>query len=195
MEPKHSSLANCIAVMLLILLGMAGRLLPHPPNFTPLAGMALFAGWFFPTRFLAASVPLAVMVCTDVFWLGTYDSRIMTTVYASLVFPVLLRSLVNRGRWRWARIGSCAIAGSIVFFLTTNFAVWAWGMMYDHTISGLVRCYVAGMPFFANTLAGDLFWSAGIFGSYALAHGLLSASMTARETTLLEGVRFVSVAQ
>jgi hypothetical protein len=102
----------------LIALTIACRLLPHPPNFTPAAAVALFAGFFFGRRVVALVVVLAAMALSDLI-IGTYDYRIMAAVYAAFMFPVFLRSLLRRRLNPLTCCGS-AIACSVVFFISTN---------------------------------------------------------------------------
>jgi hypothetical protein len=151
----------------LIGLGMVGRLVPHPPNFTPVISVVLFAGFFFRHPAASLCLALGVMAVTDSV-IGTYDYRVMMVVYAALLLPVAMR-YVLRPRLTAARVAACAVLSQIVFFATTNFAVWICGELYPHTLVGLVECYVAALPFLRNALGGDLFWSAVLFGSYALA--------------------------
>lgn len=156
----------------LVAIGVAGRVLPHAPNFTPLAAAALFAGFYFQSRLVAAAVPLLAVLISNVFWLGSHDLRVMATVYGSLAFPVLMRGWTREGKWQWARVLGSATVASMVFFLTTNYAVWAWSGIYTSSWSGLLSCYVAALPFLKYTLAGDLSWSVGFFGAYALVAAL-----------------------
>lgn len=151
----------------LIAVGLAGRLIPHPPNFAPIIATVLFAGFFFRHRAVGLLVALVVMAVSDTV-IGRYDPRMMAVVYASLLLPVAPGPLL-RNRLTGLRVGGCAAACSIVFFLTTNFAVWACGSLYPKTVPGLIACYTAALPFLQNALAGDLLWSAALFGSYALA--------------------------
>lgn len=146
------------------------------PNFAPVAALALFAGYFFSRRTVAAFVPLSVMALSDAF-LGGYDLRVMAVVYASLTLPVVLGAWLNR-RLRMDSVGSAlggaaglvgsSLAGSVFFYLATNFAVWGWFDSYQHTWSGLAHCYVRALPFFRFTLLGDLFFAALLFGGYAV---------------------------
>jgi hypothetical protein len=156
----------------LVLLCVIARLLPHPPNFGPVASAALMAGCLIQMRrrwlglLLAALVPLAAMAISDI-WIGSHAWQVMIAVYASLALPVLLAPLIE-GRMAAVRIGGCAVFCSLFFFVVTNFAVWGFGGIYSQTASGLVTCYAAALPFLKYTLAGDLFWSAVLFGGYAL---------------------------
>lgn len=66
-------------------------------------------------------------------------------------------------------ITAVSLAGSVLFFLITNFAVWAYSSMYTRDLAGLAQSYIAGLPFFRNTVLGDLFWAGVFFGGYAFA--------------------------
>jgi hypothetical protein len=157
----------------LILLAVVGRLIPHPDNFTPIMAVALFAGASLPSR-IAYVVPLAALVASDLL-LG-YPLDWMALV----VYGCLLAS-VGIGQWLATRrtltkTGLAAIAGSLVFYLVTNFAVWADSPgLYSHTVDGLVQCYVMAIPFFRNSLAGDLFWTALLFGLYEVGYSWLKS--------------------
>jgi hypothetical protein len=103
-------------------LGVLGRLIPHPPNFTPIAATALFAGFCFRRTELAAGVPLAAMFVSDMVT-GAYDPRLMVVVYAALLVPLAFRSFLRR-RLSPVRLLACSLASSFLFFAATNIAVW-----------------------------------------------------------------------
>jgi hypothetical protein len=156
----------------LVGLDIVARLAPHAPNFTPLAASALFAGVVLRSRALALLVPVLAMTLSDLV-IGGDDWRITGVIYAALVLPA--------GFGIWARrlktplvLAPLVLASSCIFFVTTNFAVWAFSGMYAHTVDGLARCYVAALPFFQNTMLGDIFWSSVLFGGFWLARMLLS---------------------
>jgi hypothetical protein len=149
----------------LVGLGVTVRLLSETPNFSAVAATALFAGFYFRHRTTAICVPLAIMTVSDYF-LGGYARPMMVAVYGSLLMPIAWRSLL-RTELTPARVGLGAISSSLAFFVLTNAAVWL--MWYPPTWQSLVRCYIVALPFFANTLAGDALFAAGIFGLYALA--------------------------
>jgi hypothetical protein len=150
----------------LVAISAVFRVLPHPPNFTPVAAAALFAGYFVSRRSMAIAVPLVAMALSDLV-IGTYESGVMIAVYGCMVMPVFL-SAALRGRLLAARVIGCSLISSCLFFLVTNFAVWKFGWMYGPDMSELLRCYVAGLPFFKYTLGGDLLWSIGLFGCCGL---------------------------
>jgi len=149
----------------LIGLDVAARLLPHAPNFTPVAASALFAGTILRSRALALTVPLAAMLLGDLM-LGGYDWRVMGVVYASLALPAVLGRL---GRGRQLMLAPIVLSSSLIFFATTNLAVWAFSGMYPGDLEGLVRCYIAALPFLQNTVLGDIAWSVALFGAWWLA--------------------------
>lgn len=153
-----------IVIAAMILMAAAASLIPHPPNFTPLAAIALFAGACLNGR---ASFTLAfgALLARDAI-LGFHI--LMPAVYACYAFNVWL------GRWLRdkqspRRVAVASLVGSIVFFVGTNFAVWAAFDTYEHTARGLLACYVGGIPYFRNTVASDLIYSMAMFGFFALA--------------------------
>jgi hypothetical protein len=148
----------------MILAAVAIRLLPHPPNVNPIAAVALFGGASFADKRLAFLVPLSAMFLSDLV-IGLYSH--MEFVYASFAAIVGIGLLLRARRNAFA-IGGAAIASSVLFFIVTNFGTWATQSMYPHTAAGLMTCYVAALPFFQNTLAGDLFFTAVLFGGFAL---------------------------
>lgn len=148
----------------LLALGIAGRLLPHAPNFSPAASIALFAGFLFPSRWMAAALIFAIMIVSDA-RIGGYDALIMAAVYASLLFPLTFRDALRKRTAEFRVIGAAA-SSSLVFFAATNLAVWfTW---YPQSWEGLADCYTAALPFFRWTLAGDFCWTLGLFGLHAL---------------------------
>jgi hypothetical protein len=160
------SFADLTLAMGLVGLDVVARLAPHAPNFTPVAASALFAGAVLRSRTLALAVPLVAMPVSDLI-LGGYDWGVMAVVYAALALPALL------GRWGRTRgpivLVPLALSSSLFFFATTNFAVWAFSGMYTHDLAGLMRCYVAALPFLQNTIIGDMFWTTLLFGGWWIA--------------------------
>ena len=161
MTATHTRLA---AILTAILIAASLRLLPHPPNFTPIGAMALFGGAYFGKRVLAFAAPLGALLLSDAI-LGFHSG--MPYVYGSVALVVLVGWAVAK-RQAMLTIAGAALASSILFFLVTNFGTWATGEIYPPTLAGLTACYVAAIPFFQNTLAGDLFFSALLFGGFAL---------------------------
>lgn len=164
-----SATARGPLALLLTILGALARLLPHPPNFAPVGAASLFSGATLPA-WQAYLVPLAVMVVTDPILAVYYGVHAFTAfqifIYGSLLINVWIgRRLV--GSRSVARIGAAAFLCALQFFAVTNFAVWLTSTQYPATATGLLACYAAGIPFFGWTLAGDLVYSAVLFGLYA----------------------------
>jgi hypothetical protein len=151
----------------------AMRLVPHPPNMTPIAAMALFGGVYFTNMRTAFLIPLAAMYLSDLaLGLFVYDfgwfHGFMPFVYAGFVMTVCLGFLVRR-KLTPLTVGGAALTGSILFFIVTNFGVWLAGNLYPKTLAGLAGCYVAAIPFFRNSLAGNAIYTFLFFGGFALA--------------------------
>ncbi len=154
-----------------ILLAAASRLMPHPPNVTPIAAMALFGGAYFANPTAAYLVPLAAMGLSDLI-LGFH--RTLPFVYGSFVLIVLIGYRLRRPR----TVGSvtiAALASSVLFFLVTNLGVWVTGTLYPKSWAGLAAAYLAALPFFRNTVLGDLSYVVFLFGGFALLERYLPA--------------------
>jgi hypothetical protein len=147
MTANHSRL---IALLSAILAAAALRLVPHPPNFSPIGAMALFSGAYLGRRGLALVAPLAALFLSD----------------------LVLGALALR-RASAARVGFAALASSVLFFVLTNLGMWLFSGFYPRTLAGLETCYIAAIPFFQNTLAGDLFYAALLFGGFAVAERMI----------------------
>lgn len=162
-----------MVIYLYVLGAVLFRILPHPWNFTPMAAMFLFSGALFKRRSLSLLVPLAALLVSDyavdlIIYRGVYHWLSPITWIGFLMIGLLGWTLRGKlhGKLNWLRIGGASVAGSTLFFLFTNFGVWAAWSMYSHTMAGLTACYAAGIPFYANDLIGDLIWNAVMFGSY-----------------------------
>jgi hypothetical protein len=150
----------------IVIASAALRIAPHPVNFTPIGAIALFSGAYFTTKRAAIAVPLLSLIAGDVF-IGF--NRLVPYVYASFLVSVVLGFWLSRKKSA-TRIAAATLAGAIQFFLVSNFAMWASGLgSYSKDASGLIACYVRGAPLFWNTLAGDAFYAAVLFGGMALA--------------------------
>jgi hypothetical protein len=147
------------------------RLIPHLPNMTPIAAMALFGGAFLPNRRLAYALPLAAMVLSDVVLGVTVYGKVLLTsqpvVYACILATVAMGKLI-RDRRSVVNVGTVTLASSLLFFTVTNLAVWVSGSLYPRTLAGLMVCYTAAIPFFRNSLIGDVAYTAILFGGFAL---------------------------
>jgi hypothetical protein len=154
--------ADLLLVAFLIAFDVVARLLPHAPGFMPVAASALFAGRFLKTPVLAPIVPLAAMALSG-FALAGEDARVLFVVYGAITLPAIAGILSRR--WRGAgAIVAVMLSCSLVFFATTNFAVWLFSGLYPLDLQGLAQCYIAALPFLEKTVTGDLFWTAILFG-------------------------------
>jgi hypothetical protein len=163
---NRSRVSGAALLFSLVALGVAARLLPHPPNFHPVVAVALFGAFLFRSRLAALAVPLLALLASDL-CIGFYEPGVMVVVYMSLALPALLRPSLE-GRWAPVRLGLTAAACSMLFFLASNLAVWQFSGAYAATAAGLAKCFAAALPFLQYTLGGDLFWTATIFGIYGL---------------------------
>jgi hypothetical protein len=152
---------------------VAGQLLPHPPNVTPVRAAALFGGAVFASPWQAVGVPLGSFLLSsaavgflDGDW--SYGFHVLApVVYASFALSACLGWLLRRRR-RWLPIAAATLAGSLLFFLLTNFAVWSCLGGFPRTAQGLAACYAAGLPYLASGLLGDSGYAALLFGGLAL---------------------------
>ena len=164
-EPEHAA-HKSPAALLLTVAGVLGRLIPHPPNFAPVGAASLFSGARLPW-WQAYLVPIAVMAATDPI-LGAYYgvpafSRAQIFIYASFLISVAIGRAM-RHRLTVPRIAAATLLCATQFFFITNFAVWLTSTIYPATPAGLAACYIAGIPFFGWTLAGNVVYSAVLFG-------------------------------
>lgn len=153
-----------------ILLGIAGRLIPHPANMTPMTSLSLFGGTHL-SRAKAFGLALSTMIVSDILigWIGGHASFGLWTLFtysgfAAIVFAgTFLRSAPTAGRTLGFLLGS-----SFGFWLWTNFGLWLTGEygMYTRDWNGLVACYTAALPFLRNALVGDLAWGFVFFASF-----------------------------
>ncbi len=156
-----SNIQSLVNPTIFIVLAVILRLVPHIPNVAPIAGMALFGGAYLNKKY-AILVPLAAMALSDIF-LGFNASSPM--VYASFVIIGLIGLWVRKHKQVGTVIGA-SLLSSTIFYLLTNFNFWYATPLYPKTFSGMLEAYVMALPFFRNTIAGDLFYTGVLFGSY-----------------------------
>ena len=172
---NHALIYRISIVVCFILFAAVVRILPHPWNFTPLGAMALFSGAKLGRSWQAFLFPLIALFCGDLF-VGFH--RLMPVVYFSFGLSVFI-GIAFRQRQSLKPLSAAVLLGALQFFLITNFAVWALGDFYPRTPAGLTACFIAAIPFFGNTLAGDSFYALFLFGGFAL---LERASPAIRQT-------------
>jgi len=191
---KESLLFRTTLIFILIALTAGLRLAPHPWNFTPVGAIALFSGAMVRDRRVAFLFPLLLMFATDAI-IGF--NKLSPLVYASFLLSVLIGRAAVGTRFSASprakresqpgvpatvppaakeravpRIAAATFLGALQFFLITNFGVWAFLSSYSHTGAGLAACYIAGLPFFWNTLTGDAVYATLLFGGFFLAERL-----------------------
>ncbi len=156
LKNKHT----LIGITALILGAVFSRLLPHPPNVAPITAIALLGAVYYPRKWQAFLIPVVIMLLSD-FFIGFHGT--LPFVYGSFLLITGLGFLLRR-RFSWGKLIGISLIGSVLFFLITNFGVWAVYDFYPKNISGLMTSYIAGIPFFRNSLLGDLGYSVILFG-------------------------------
>lgn len=172
---KRSITPRIVFIASTIIIAAAMRLVPHWPNFTPIAAIALFGGATLNRKWLAFLIPISAMLISDVI-IGFHNY--VAAVYISFAITVFMGMNISRSMKAY-KIGLTSVASSLLFFIITNFAVWYGSPFYPQSISGLMECYAAGLPFFnngslgisflMNGLVGDLFYNGILFGALYLA--------------------------
>jgi hypothetical protein len=165
MNLKQIPKFELIVAIILVLFAVSARMFPHPPNVAPITAVALFAGAYLPRK-IALSVPLAAIIISDIF-IGFHSLIVVT--WGTFVLIGYLSSKWLTKKQSAGRIFGMTIGSSLLFFVITNFAVWAEGFLYPRTAEGLAQSYIMAIPFLRNTLIGDLVFSAALFGMYAVA--------------------------
>ncbi len=168
-----------IVAAVVIVLAMS-RLLPHTVafslfNFSPLGGIALFSAAYFNRKYMAYLLPLAALwlnnLLIDNLFFAQYYEGFAWFANPEVYFAFALIVLMGSGLLKkitLPRVGIAAVAASLVFFIVTNFYAWFNTDLYPKTSAGLVACYIAAIPFYWNTLASDVFYSAVLFGGFEL---------------------------
>ena len=159
----------------MILLAAMSRLIPHPANFAPIGGMALFGAAYYSKRYWAFIIPIVALwisnlLLNNVVYGQYFDGFVWFKgsslfIYGAFALIVLF-GMVTLKKVRIPRLIVSALGASFIFFLVSNFGVWFSGTMYPKDVGGLIACYVAGIPFFQNTMAGDLVYTAVMFGAF-----------------------------
>lgn len=164
-------------IVLMILLAAFSRIIPHPYNFTPIGAMALFGAAYFTPRWAALAVPMLAMWLSDLVLNNLVYARFYPAYYSSFVWIVngwvyLSFAIINLAGFSLLqkitrlRLLGASLGASVFFFIITNFGSWLASPAYSKDAAGLVSSYAAGLPFFGNTIAGDLFYTALLFGIF-----------------------------
>lgn len=172
---NRTSQTGFIFILSVILAGALSRFIPHWPNFTPIAAMALFGGAYLGRKYLAFIIPFAAMFLSDLV-LGLHAD--MWAVYLAFAITVVI-GMFLRNNVKATRVATAAIVSSVIFFLLTNFASWLASPVYPRNFAGLMESYIAGLAFinngsygisfFINEIIGTLFFSGLFFGVFEYA--------------------------
>ena len=136
----------------LILILVLARLIPHPPNFTPIVSVAILSGYFFKNVWMSIFTLLTSMLLADIF-IGFYNN--MMFVYLSLILISLVFYKYGK-KINLKNLFIYGFIGSLLFFIISNFGVWLLGDLYEKNFQGLVSCYILAIPFFTNTFFSTL---------------------------------------
>lgn len=151
-------------VIILVLVAVFFRLIPHPANFAPIGAIALFGGVYLKNK-QAMWLPLAAMIVSDLI-IGLHSTIFFT--WGSFLFIAAI-GIYLKSRKNIKNVVLGTLLGSLVFYFVTNFGVWAVTPLYAKTTQGLIQCYLMAVPFFRNTLVSDIIYVAVLFGAYELA--------------------------
>lgn len=172
-DMNNKNLKHILVIGGIILIAALSRLVPHYPNVTPIGSIALFGAAYFSRRYLAILVPLIAVIFSDLILYATIYSGFEYSflnhiwIYAAVLLIALMGGRILR-KVNAKSVISGSLAASALFFILTNFGAWLVTPMYPKTAAGLITAYEAGIPFFWNTMGGDLFYCAVLFGGYAL---------------------------
>ncbi len=146
---------------LIILIMVLSRLIPHPPNFTPIISMAMMSGYFFKNFNMSVLMLAFTMLLSDLF-LGFHNNMIFVYIPLFIIvsFCFKISTKINYKNLFFLGVGS-----SLIFFLISNFGVWLLGNMYENNINGLINCYILAIPFFKNTLLSTFVFSYAAYGA------------------------------
>lgn len=173
---------NLLISLVLIVLIVVSRLLPHVWNVAPVAAVALLAGAVLPKKW-AVAIPLLGMLLSD--WvIGFYRWPVMLAVYLSFALIAIAGAALKK--MKPVKLVVFSLASSTLFFLVTNFAVWAVGDWYPKTWAGLALCYTWAIPFFRNTILGDLIFTGVLFGAYSLVQYIVKNKIFGQATVRLK---------
>jgi len=154
-----------LVALIFILVGVSLRLLPHSPNFAPIAAIALFGGVYLSKK-ISLVLPILALLISDIF-LGFYQYSLIIFVYGSFLLCVLLGFWLKKHK-KWHIVLGVSLFCSLIFFFLTNFSIWAFTSWYPKTFSGIIQCYLMALPFLKNTVIGDLFYVGIFFATYEI---------------------------
>ena len=176
MCPTSLCFSNCLCISIVLFI-FFGRILPHPYNFTPLIAVTLLSSYSLSNKFLAVMIPLVGFWISDLFMnnyiyagyfadFTVFNSGMIWTYGAIVLVAFMGSSFLNK--ISTGKVVLASLSGSTIFYLISNFGVWAFSPMYTKTLTGLVQCYSLALPFYGTSLMGDLIYSTILFGAYKL---------------------------
>ena len=153
------------------------RFVPHPPNFSPIGAVGLFVGCYMSQKRFWL-IPVFALLFSD-FFLGFYNLISMLSVYMSFTISAIIGQYFLKDKRTIFRVGGAALLSVTQFFIFTNFGVWLSGTIYQFNFSGLIECYVMAIPFYGNSLVGELFYTFVLFGAYYFFNSMLRQNSNA----------------
>lgn len=169
--------------LILILLVTISRLIPHPPNFTPVLSIALFSGAIFQSKGKSFAIPFIGLILSN-FILGFYSISWIVMGIMVGITALGFRLKFRKSTVQWF---SYSIMSSLIFFVLSNFSVWLWGNLYPTTFSGFSTCFLMAIPFFKNTLLSTLIYSLALFEGNRLIEFILNRNRKALVNKGLSG--------
>jgi hypothetical protein len=169
---RQQNLQDLLVFALLIAIGVAGRWGQPEWCFTPMAATAIFAGLYFSRIAIAVMVPVAILAISDLLLPAYNNIPVMIVTYGVMIVPVWLGRIQRGEHGPWSTIIRWALFGFLpatLFYLVSNFAVWAFQSDYEKSLAGLADCYWNAVPFYRWMLAGDVFYLTVLLGCLALA--------------------------
>ena len=164
-----------IFILVFILVAALSRLLPHLPNFTPIAAMALFGGAFLSQKRIAFALTFLALILSDILvntllyqdtaFMNYFSQPFVWAVYLSFGLTILLGSSIQN-KINVKNVAALSLSSSLIFWLITNFACWPGNPLYAQDFSGLIQSYIAAIPFLGNSVVGDLFYNTLLFGAF-----------------------------
>ena len=181
-----------LLIVLFIAIIFLGRILPHPYNFTPLIAVTLLSSYSLSNKLLAIMIPLVGFWLSDLFMnnyiyagyfadFTVFNSGMIWTYGAIVLVAFMGSSFLNK--ISTGKVVLASLSGSTIFYLISNFGVWALSPMYAKTLTGLFQCYSLALPFYGTSLIGDLIYSAILFGAYQLVFSKTSNFLISQSKT------------
>jgi len=151
-------------LLLLVFFAVLSRLIPHPVNFTPIGALGLFAGAYIIDKRVWL-LPVCALLLSD-FFMGFYEPIVMLFVYLGFALSTFIGRILIFKERTFLRLGGAALFSATLFFILSNFGTWLSGVLYPMSLAGLTECFIMAIPFYPNTLLGDLFYVLVLFGLF-----------------------------